>query len=521
KVIDIVDNLMKGSPVTDAEAVSAANALGIGYERAVGWGLAQNGNVATAFRLRENATAGLMNAVEFGHLSLETADAIARNANRRNMPGAVDDIQIADIQLELAEKLKGRSAEEVDAVCRKLRERDMDAGEAADQAIRAKVLDEAIAAAERERLEEAAKKSGLTPEQEAKIDNTPMEREDGTLTTVRDAELAERRLAEHSSAIDTEHSSAISTEGERTALRVREDGVITSARFPEVEIVRSEEGGTAIFGLKAEEMLKRENREAVTDLLEEVGRSVGAVEIQGAAEVAAAEELLKARVTKRKLQAEETRRNSIQEALDVLAGSGLAKAVHTDQESFDAGLKQGKGIKTWLTSTDEVWGFTDGSEIGLNPKTARLETPIHEYGHLGISMCKKVNREVYDRGIALAKEVGLFKKISENKAYKNSSEESRAEEVLATIIGERGEEALKGAPETLRAKVKEWLVDFWKAFGEALGLKDITPERAAKMTLEEVADAIRAEMMSGRRFGEGGGKNAAGRNNGELKYSVA
>lgn len=495
KVIDIVDNLMKGSPVTDAEAVSAANALGIGYERAVGWGLAQNGNVAAAFRLRENATAGLMNAVELGHLSLETADAIARNANRRNMPGAVDDIQIADIQLELAEKLKGRSAEEVDAVCRKLRERDMDVGEAADQAIRAKVLDEAIAAAERERLEEAAKKSGLTPEQEAKIDNTPMEREDGTLTTVREAELAERSgLAER--------SSAINTEGERTALRVREDGVITSMRFPEVEIVRSEEGGTAILGLKAEEMLKRENREAVTDLLEEVGRSVGAVEIQGAAEVAAAEELLKARVAKRKLQAEETRRKSIKEALDVLAGSGLAKAVHTDQESFDTGLKQGKGVAQWLTDKDKVWGFTDGNEIWLNPKTARLETPIHEYGHLGIAMCKKVNREVYDRGIALAKEIGLFKEISENEAYKNSSEESRAEEVLATIIGKRGEEALKGAPETLKAKVKEWLVDFWKAFGEALGLRDITPELAAKMTLEEVADAIRAEMMSGKRFGE-------------------
>lgn len=525
KVIDIVDNLMKGSPVTDAEAVSAANALGIGYERAVGWELAQNGNVAAAFRLRENATAGLMNAVEFGHLSLETADAIARNANRRNMPGAVDDIQIADIQLELAKKLKGRSAEEVDAVCRKLRERDMDAGEAADQAIRAKVLDEAIAAAESERLEEAAKKSGLTPEQEAKIDNTPMEREDGTLTTVREAELAERSgLAEHSGS--AEHSSAIITEGERTALRVREDGVITSARFPEVEIVRSEEGGTAILGLKAEEMLKRENREAVTDLLEEVGRSAGAVEIQGAAEVAAAEELLKARVAKRRLQAEETRRKSIKEALDVLAGSGLAKAVHTDQESFDARLKQGKGIEQWLTDTDEVWGFTDGNEIWLNPKTARLETPIHEYGHLGISMCKKVNREVYDRGIELAKEIGLFKEISKNEAYKNSSEESRAEEVLATIIGKRGEEALKGAPETLKAKVKEWLVDFWKAFGEALGLKDITPERAAKMTLEQVADAIRAEMMSGKRFGEkaersGQAERSSAISTGGMRFSVA
>ena len=92
--------------------------------------------------------------------------------------------------------------------------------------------------------------------------------------------------------------------------------------------------------------------------------------------------------------------------------------------------RQGKGVKKWLTDTDEVWGFTDGNEIWLNPKTARLETPIHEYGHLGIAMCKKANREVYDRGIALAKEIGLFKEISENEAYKNSNEESRGRKCL-------------------------------------------------------------------------------------------
>ena len=96
--------------------------------------------------------------------------------------------------------------------------------------------------------------------------------------------------------------------------------------------------------------------------------------------------------------------------------------------------------------------------------------------------------------------------------------------MLATIIGKRGEAALKGAPETLKAKVKEWLVDFWKAFGEALGLKDITPEQAAKMTLEQVADAIRAEMMSGKRFGEkaegGQAERSSAINTGGMRFSL-
>ena len=504
RVVDVVDNLMKGSPVSDTEAMTAANALGIGYKRAEEWGLTANKNVAAAFRMRENASAELEGMVTEGSARLEAADAIAQNANKSNMPGASAE-HIATIQTELARKMGLGTPDEIAAVCRKLRETDMSPEEAMDPIARSRKIDEAIAEAERERLEEAAKKSGLTPDQEAKVQNTPVEREDGTLTTVRATEEADRQVAEQKQTPDGEPS---------TKLTVDAQGRVTCARFPEVELVRPEAEGdiAALRGLTASEMLKPENREAVTDLLEEIGRTVGEFAISGEAEMAAAQELLSARVAKRRLEAEQMRRDSIKEALEVLAGSGLAKAVHTDQESFDARLKQGKGIKTWLTSTDEVWGFTDGNEIWLNPKTARLETPIHEYGHLGIEMCKRTNRDVYDRGIALAKETGLFKEISENDAYKHDSEASRAEEVLATIIGKRGEEALKGAPETLRAKVKEWLVDFWKAFGEALGLRDITPEQAAKMTLEEVADAIRAEMMSGRRFGEGGGKNAAGRN---------
>ena len=512
RVVDVVDNLMNGSPVSDTEAMTAANALGIGYKRAEEWGLTANKNVAAAFRMRENASAELEGMVTEGSVRLESADAIAQNANKSNMPGASAE-HIATIQTELARKMGLGTPDEIAAVCRKLRETDMSPEEAMDPIARSRKIDEAIAEAERERLEEAAKKSGLTPDQEAKVQNTPVEREDGTLTTVRATEEADRQVAEQKRTPDGEPSTKLTVQGDR----------VTCARFPEVELMRPEaEGGiAALRGLTAAEMLKPENREAVTDLLEEIGRTVGEFAISGEAEMAAAQELLSARVAKRRLEAEQMRRDSIKEALEVLAGSGLAKAVHTDQESFEARLKQGKGIEQWLTDTDEVWGFTDGNEIWLNPKTARLETPIHEYGHLGIEMCKRTNRDVYDRGIVLAKETGLFKEISENDAYKHDSEASRAEEVLATIIGKRGEEALKGAPETLRAKVKEWLVDFWKAFGEAIGLREITPEQAAEMTLEQVADAIRAEMMSGRRFGEGGGKNAAGRNNGELKYSVA
>lgn len=191
---------------------------------------------------------------------------------------------------------------------------------------------------------------------------------------------------------------------------------------------------------------------------------------------------------------------------------------------------------------EEVYAFVDPKtkEIYLNPEffatTQALEAPIHEFTHLGVIACEKINKPVYDRGMQLAMELlslrgvsesgssrnlqdpktpsgesnkhggvqELVDKILNDRVYSAQSREAQAQELLAQLSGKRGEEALRAETDkTVIKKIKSWLVEFWNTFGKALGLKDITPDEAAKMTLEQVADAIRAELMGGGRYGEG------------------
>ena len=224
--------------------------------------------------------------------------------------------------------------------------------------------------------------------------------------------------------------------------------------------------------------------------------------------------------------------------LEQLKKSGLAEEVVESAEEFRRLYEEMNGEP--LRRGEEVYGFCDPKtkKIYLNPEffatQQGLEVPIHEFGHLGVIACEKVNKAVYDQGMKLAKELlesgaalatgtdgasgapeplpkegatgvrGLVDFILKDRVYSKQSREVQAQELLAQLIGKRGEEALKAETnKSVVAKVKSWLVEFWNTFGKALGLKDITPEEAAKMTVEDVADAIRAEMLSGRKYGEG------------------
>ena len=160
-----------------------------------------------------------------------------------------------------------------------------------------------------------------------------------------------------------------------------------------------------------------------------------------------------------------------------------------------------------LIADGQTYGFVDPASgtVYLNPaffgtKTG-LNTPIHEFGHLGIIACRKINRPLYDRGIDLIKQTKYWQEVTEHPDYKNDDPVRNAEEALTRLIADRGEKLSAETPKGVLAEIKQWLVDFWKTFGNALGLREITPEQVEKMTVEQIADAIRAEMLRGDRFG--------------------
>lgn len=210
-----------------------------------------------------------------------------------------------------------------------------------------------------------------------------------------------------------------------------------------------------------------------------------------------------------------------QTLVDHLSKSGLAAEIVGNTDSFNKMLVESGGEP--LKKGEEIYGFVDPKtkKVYLNPEFfgtgQAMEAPLHEFGHLGVIACEKTNKAVYDKGMALAAGFlenpetagdGAIREIVDlivnDRVYSGQNRATQAQELLAQLIGKRGAEALRAETDkSVIAKVKSWLVEFWNGFGKALGLKDITPEEAERMTLEDVADAIRAEMLGGGKYGEG------------------
>lgn len=139
--------------------------------------------------------------------------------------------------------------------------------------------------------------------------------------------------------------------------------------------------------------------------------------------------------------------------IDVLKKTGLAKDVVLDSDiRSNAEIKDAKG---------NVYGYTtpDGV-IHLDATRMNANTPIHEFGHLWVSFIKKYNIRTYNNGKKLIKESPYWKKVNNNPAYANLSEEEKVDEALAMAIGDRGELLKNG---TLKQRIVNWLRDLWQS----------------------------------------------------------
>ena len=394
------------------------------------------------------------------------------------------------------------------------------------------------AAIAEERAKYNAKKGGG----EGKLDSDQVliETADGELKTLGEIESG---MAERSSAINTERSSAINTgEGEAGPAEAPELAAAEGAGANRAVELRPIQGRDGAFGTlshpKARFAVDGEGKvvyvEGLTPEDFAPGRAEATAALVARIEAYAVDNGLKIGIgdeatleawarMRENIKREgkeafsrkqmEARRNTV---VDRLTKSGLATEVVQTKGDFDRLVAELNGRP--LTAGEQVYGFCDikTGKVYLNPdffETRQgLDAPLHEFGHLGIIAAEKVNKAVYDRGMKLAEELleggtgvaEIVDFILNDEYYSKRSRQEQAEELLAQLIGKRGEAALRAETnKTVVNKIKSWLVEFWNTFGKALGLKDITPEEAAKMTIEQVADAIRAEMTSGRKYGEG------------------
>ena len=131
--------------------------------------------------------------------------------------------------------------------------------------------------------------------------------------------------------------------------------------------------------------------------------------------------------------------------------------------------------------------------------------PSHEYGHVALEAVKKINGNLWKKGMDLVKDSPYYRELldeigkEKDSPYSKFGEDYLRDEALARMIGDKGERLVEG--KGLGAELKAWLREFWQAFKGAFGVADLTNEQIDKMTLGNFVDAINAELLRGKEFG--------------------
>ena len=193
---------------------------------------------------------------------------------------------------------------------------------------------------------------------------------------------------------------------------------------------------------------------------------------------------------------------------DVLARTALDTGVTFDEASFRKALEETPNGSKYRDNHGNIYGLTspDGT-LHFNPRQLDYNIPIHEYGHLALESMKGVNRRLWERGMELVKGSDYYRSIKEQSetegheySYLKGDEAGICDEALATMIGDRGERLVEA--QGVGAELKAWLKDFWEAFKGAFGLADLGEAQIEKLTLGQFVDAVNAELLRGKNFGE-------------------
>ncbi len=368
-------------------------------------------------------------------------------------------------------------------------------------------IDDAIA--------EGRRKAGATADRE------PVETGDGRMLTVGEveAEMGKGRGeveapggAANGGATAIFDAAARTSENRGVDLVAREDGSFGVARWPKARIEVSAEG-IRIDGLRIEDLTGEGNLAdaaafvaRVRGLAEKTGKGV----LVGDADVAEALRLIEGEIRREGMEVYGAERMAEFGRLVERLSESLptAKVTH-DAASFEAAMTEA-GTRAWRDSKYETYGcVTKDGRICLNPLVVDFDTPLHEYGHLALDVARNANAALVERGLKLARASEEYRRIAEDPVYAKQGEAAMAEEALVHLIAARGEALVK--ERGIGEKLKAWLSEFWKSFGDAVGIRDLTGEQISRMTMADVADAIGSEMLGGREFGSARAERGAAR----------
>jgi hypothetical protein len=186
---------------------------------------------------------------------------------------------------------------------------------------------------------------------------------------------------------------------------------------------------------------------------------------------------------------------------------GFPEPVNPNQEVIDDTLP------FLQTAEGEVRGFaTPEGSLYFDRTVMSPEHPVHEYTHLWDRVVAKNNPELWHRGIALMKQISLWKDIENDENYgkkwkgienmtPKKLESLIASEVHSRLAGVNGEQILdrlskEKGQKGIISRLKQWLLDFWKDLKGTFSnwsqedLDKLTLQDFTMMTIRDFADGF-------------------------------
>lgn len=182
---------------------------------------------------------------------------------------------------------------------------------------------------------------------------------------------------------------------------------------------------------------------------------------------------------------------------ELLDSAGIE--VITDKTEFEQAMS-GK-VEYFKTAKGEVYGFTRGGKIYLDPELINADTPIHEYTHIWDKLLQITNPTLWRKGVEVMKRTPLWEEVKNNPAYANiaNNENLLASEVHARLVGKNGAKVIEDMAKGKRATsgvitaLKKWVKAFWYFLRNNFAkwsdddIKKITVEDFANLPLMDIA----------------------------------
>jgi hypothetical protein len=163
-----------------------------------------------------------------------------------------------------------------------------------------------------------------------------------------------------------------------------------------------------------------------------------------------------------------------------------------------------KYTKFHYDENGEILGFTHGGQIYLNGQKITAKTTMEEAGHIWINNAKETNPTLYKAGLKKVVNSQYLKDVMSSAFYKKEAkkqgpEGSKAyndymqEEALAKAIADEG---AKFVTDAQKISFKEWVDKMWNSVMQAFGIRDLSPDQVAKLSLQDFAKMAAADVFA-------------------------